>query len=743
MASNKKIRASVVLGGAITGEFKSSLKTAKTGLKRIGSEIDALNRKQKTLGNSIQTFGRMGKSVDGLRRQYAATIVQVDRLRRAQSRLATAAAAQQSNLDRRAALRGQLGGAVGMAFALALPVGSVSRQTAEFDKEMRLIGNTADLTQEQTDALGREILRVSSRVGKSAQDTQKAAGFLIAAGLDVERTAASIEIIGRTATGAGADITDLSKAAFTLMDSLDVAPTELQRGLDILAQAGKEGNVELRDMADKLPTLGAAMVALKMRGLEATATLGAALEIARKGAGDPDTAARNMQNFLAKILSPETLNKAKKKFNLDLYAIIQREQQTGGNPFEASIEAIMRATGGDAKKLGELFQDMQVQNFLRPIMQNWDEYRRIKDKALSATGVTDRDFASVMATQQQQFDNFRNSAGRLAITLGHALAPSVGDAAGKLSGLLDRVTVFVDKNPQLIGTAIKAAVAFTGLRLALVALGYASTFVIGPFLRLRTILATMQAGAALQAVGKVATGWGRVGAILRGVFVGAAALGWPLVAVITAVAVGALAVRKYWEPIKAFFGGFATGLMDTVGPAFTALGTALAPLKPLWDGIVAVASKVWEWFTKLVEPVTMTGEQIGKATESGRIFGTIVGNAIMLVANAITGLIGKFRSFGNFASRIGRSIGGFFGLGGSDAAVPTAAPAAARPLPSVPTIPMRGAGSSTANNQQYHFNITQQPGESGDALVARLQRMMNEREGVMQRGALYDPAGAY
>lgn len=739
MASNKQIKASVILGGSITGAFKSSLKSAETGLKQIGAQIDKLNRKQALLGDSIKSMDKLGLSADRLRAGYAAAAREVDRLRRAQSRLSTAAAAEQANLDRRANLRGKLGGAVGMAFALALPVGSVSRQTAAFDKEMRLIGNTADMTQADVDALGRTVLRLSSRVGQSAQNVQKGVGFLIAAGLDPARTTASIEAIGRTATAAGADIIDMSKAAFTLIDTLKISPDGLPHALDILAQAGKEGNFELRDMAQQLPQLGAAMMSLKMQGNEATATLGAALQIARKGAGDPDTAARNMQNFLAKILSPETLNKAKKKFNLDLYGIIQREQRTGGNPFEASIEAIMRATGGDAKKLGDLFQDMQVQNFLRPIMQNWDEYRRIKEKALNATGVTDRDFANVMATQQQQFDNFRNSAGRLAITLGHALAPSVGDAAGKLSGLMDRVTAFVDKHPQLVGGAIKAAVAFTGLRLAVIALGYAFTFVAAPFLRLRTMIAEMRAA---SLVGEATTGVGRLGIALRGAFVGVAALGWPLVAIIGAVAVGAVLVRKYWEPIKAWFSGFAMGLMDTVGPAFTALGTALAPLKPIWDGIAEVAGKVWGWFTKLIEPVHMTGEQIGKATESGRVFGEIVGNAISLVIGLVAKLIGGFMRVASWGMRIGNAIGGWFGIGGnSGAQAPAAAATAPRMPPPPPSIAKGGGNTSSTDARQFSFTVHQQPGESADALTSRIMQRFREQQGVDMRGALYDGAG--
>lgn len=36
------------------------------------------------------------------------------------------------------------------------------------------------------------------------------------------------------------------------------------------------------------------------------------------------------------------------------------------------MESIIKATKGDQKAIGELFHYMPVQNFLRPMIQNWD-----------------------------------------------------------------------------------------------------------------------------------------------------------------------------------------------------------------------------------------------------------------------------------------------------------------------------------------------------------------------------------
>lgn len=60
-------------------------------------------------------------------------------------------------------------------------------------------------------------------------------------------------------------------------------------------------------------------------------------------------------------------------------------------------------SGGDVFKVSEVFQDKQVLNFIKPMMQNLDEYKRLKASALGAEGVVDSDFEHMMETTNEQF----------------------------------------------------------------------------------------------------------------------------------------------------------------------------------------------------------------------------------------------------------------------------------------------------------------------------------------------------
>jgi len=132
-------------------------------------------------------------------------------------------------------------------------------------------------------------------------------------------------------------------------------------------------------------------------------------------------------------------------------------------------------------------------------------------------------------------------------------------------------------------------------------------------------------------------------------FVGRAALLNPIGLLVTAIGLGALAVYKYWQPIKAFFVGFWQGLQEglapvaeALGPAFVAFGSALAPLKPIWDGIASVLGTVWKWVTDLLTPINATATELDNATGAGKRFGLWLADII----NFFPQVIGNFMSFG-------------------------------------------------------------------------------------------------
>jgi len=635
-----------IAGGDASPKLAKQLETTQGKAVKLSAALDQQRAKLRQEGDALRKAGIDTRDLNTVSERLTSTF----------NRQKTALAANYAQLEKRKRLGGEFMGQVaklGTALLAGRALAGWANDAANFDAEMQNIGNTAELSASDIAALKQSIFDASKQTGRSIGDIQSGVGFLVAAGLDVGRAQKSIVAIGRTATAESANIEDLSKASFTLIDSMGIQPKALPEALDILTQAGKEGNVELRDMAQQLPVLGAQFRAFKMTGSDAVATMGAALEIARKGAADPAEAANNMRNFMAKVLSPQTLQKAKQNFGIDLYAIIQHAQKTGGNPFEASLKAIMAATGGDAKALGEMFSDMQVQNFLRPMMQNWQEYRRIKAKALSATGVVDADFAKMQKQNAQQIAEIGQTWDRFKKNVGTALGGTLLPVLGAFKPVLNTFATLAGKFPHLTAALLGAAAAALTFKAALIGGRWLMTFFLPG---VNTVGGAVRAlipgfGLASKAIG-VVTG------AMRGLTV--ATLANPIGLAVAGIAAAAFLVYKYWQPIKAFFGGVWQSISEAAGPTLTAIGAALQPLKPLWDGIASAIGAVFGWIGKLFQPFQATQAQLDGATSAGQTFGRVLVGAFRLITWPIRTNIKLMMAFGEKIGEVAGWVGGLW-----------------------------------------------------------------------------------
>jgi TP901 family phage tail tape measure protein len=459
-------------------EIRSMMATATNPLSQslMGAEVERLNNRMQSLRTTLQQVRTEERGqTDEIRRMVA----EQDRLRASSERLQALDQRRTRALQQHSEIIGKMGRIVAVGAAMAVPVGMAFKKASEFDYQNTMIGNTADMTRPETKEMGMATLMASRKTGQSAEDTQKGLGFLVQAGMDVKTAQESIVTIGRTATAAGAEIEDLAKASYTLNDALKISPKDLQASLDTLAVAGKEGNVELKDIAKVIPTIGAGMVGLKMKGRDAVATMGAMLEIARKGAPTADEAANNMANFMQKVASPTTIKKGEKEFGIRLDKVIEKAQKEGKDPLEESLKVISKVTnGGENVKLGKLFQDVQVQNFVRPMLQNYAEYERIKKKALQAMGVTDKDYERVAETSKQKTAELTNELGLLSIVVGQAVTPAITNLMTAVTPVIAGITDWVIKNPELTsqivmvgGALVGAKLGFLGLKLAINGMG--------------------------------------------------------------------------------------------------------------------------------------------------------------------------------------------------------------------------------------------------------------------------------
>lgn len=126
-------------------------------------------------------------------------------------------------------------------------------------------------------------------------------------------------------------------------------------------------------------------------------------------------------------------------------------------------------------------------------------------------------------------------------------------------------------------------------------------------------------------------------AVGSGILTVLGALTWPIVAIGVAIVAGALLIRKYWEPISAFFGGVVEGLKA----AFAPVSEMFAPLMPVFDLLGQKLQAAWKWFGDLIAPVKSTKESLDSCKNAGVEFGQALARVLMAPLNLFNAIGSK------------------------------------------------------------------------------------------------------
>ncbi|QPC44529.1 phage tail tape measure protein [Kaustia mangrovi] len=316
-----------------------------------------------------------------------------------------------------------------------------------FEDRLIAFGNTAGIYGASLKTIEDRLDALGPATNRSAGELLEALEVLVAKGLEPDQALGALEAVGKGATATKARVEEMAAGSFAVLSNLKVPVEDLTAALDAMHLAGQRGGFELKNMAKEFPMLTAAAAGLKMRGVGAVADISAALQVALKGAGSPDIAANNMQNFMNKLTAPLTV-KNFADFGVDLEKELAKAAERGISPIEHMLEVIQEVTGGDMFRVGEIFQDKQVREFLVPMLANMEEYRRIRDEAMAARGVIDEDYVRQVDNAAASTNRLANATERLQRSIGDAVNPDVASMKDRLAGWLDRVNALIESEPD-------------------------------------------------------------------------------------------------------------------------------------------------------------------------------------------------------------------------------------------------------------------------------------------------------
>ena len=602
----------VVIGGMIGSTFRSAMSGTRRALDSLSDTSRRLQERQNALTRATERYGQLGSSrMQHLNSELLRVSRTMEQIERQQRRLSAASATSDALKANRMALYGQGIEAYGMAQTVYHTVSPAVQQSMSFQDKMIDMSITAKYDNKTRDALAGQIKGWALKYNQYQDELQEAVGSLISDNIDnVSDIGFLMPDIARAATATRTSAQDWAKVAAVWQNSLKGAARDFGAVQNIMAYAGDQGSFEIPDQVKWMQSL-APMMAGIANGKEAVAEIGASLQIAKIGAGSTDEAANNFKNFLTKIFARDT-QKQFADLGIDLQGSIASYKAAGISPIEGMLSVIERYLNAKSPEalagfksamkikndtardealqalaknfgLGDMFADMQVMAFIRPMLANMDRYREIRAGALRAA---DNDLLASAYDQRlksplEATKTLMVSSRDLAITLGDQLAPSFISLTQELLPLIQGAKHWVATHPQFVSGAFKLISALLAIKIATVGLKLGLNLLISPFVSvwknavllranwLRLSLALGQGGklrwlvTGFSAVARGARTLSGVlsGGLVRGIMLAGRAVLWigralmmnPIGLVITAVAAAAYLIYRNWGAVSSWF----------------------------------------------------------------------------------------------------------------------------------------------------------------------------------------------
>lgn len=754
----------------LSGALRNIIGTGKTGsqvIKGMAREASGLQREldkvRREINGSSGNITELVSRERALERQIEKTNEDIAKQRRlmAIDRNADRMRARGEQLQRRGT-DNMAGGA-----AMAGPLVLIGMSAMKNEKALALMGQKLELTRGQTDALGLSLQRTATLTRQMPDDIIAAADFLASKGLGAKQLEGMMPVIGRFGTAWAADVTDTAKAAHANYLSLKVPLNQTAQALEMMAVAGNKGGFEVRNMAAEFPALTANLAKLGSKGLPAVADLSAALQVLEAKSGDGAVAANNLDNMMSFVLSSEGIKKFGDR-GVDILGELKRAARDGKSPLETIARLTKQVTGGDDMLIGQIFSDKQARDGVTALIQSEKQYLEIRDAALRARGMTDKEFARMSGTASANWNVLMGSAQGLAVTLGTHLLPLVTSGALWIGNMVRSVAAWAQANPTAASTIMTVITSLVGMKIAFGALQFVLGGLFGPLATVykfwkKLFPAGLLASRAFGILAKGALGFGRAMLV-----VGRALLLNPIGLLVTALGVGAYLIYTHWGKIKAAFGAGiaylgqawawlkanARSILEFSGP----IGQAALLIWDNWATIKRAFGDALAWLGGKIASFIQVGRDIvgglvaGIKAAPGRVWEALK-SIVMTGIAGIKSYLGikspsrLFMSLGGFMSEgmaIGIDRGGRKPLGSMSrlaAGVAAAGAMSLSPAHATGAGSGPGRGASTTPVQPaapITIHVHGAPGQDVHALADIVMRRLESAQGARRRSTFAD-----
>lgn len=596
----------------------------------------------------------------------------------------------------------KMGGAAFVGYQAIKPAIAFDKQMSGVQAVLELEKNSAELQK-----LRNQAITEGARSAFSATQSAAAQYELAAAGFTSQQVFDALSGTLDLAAAGNLEVARAAEIAGATLNGFALQAGEVGRVGDIMTMTANKTAVGIEDMGESMKIAAPAAKIWGASVEQAHAMVGILGNIGIKGT-DAGTGIKAVFSRLATL--PKPAAKALQKLKI--------------NPVDKD---------GTMKNIGELLNEIRVK--IAPLAENEKmemlkgigglEHMTKLEALVASTGVWDETTGKVVNKFDElvgyledadgaarkvadvQMDNLAGDLDQLGgafeslvIALGGeggVLNGTLREFAQNLTGTIEKITDWVQKNPELVKTIGSLILKFIKLNVALFAIKYSVALVFGAFFGMLAHFVKFGAVMMLtnailakfgitffgkfklmgQALLFLAKNFGRAFLFLArqsipmvitalanlSVALFTTPIGW----IVLAIAGAALLIYKYWQPLKAFFTGFWQGFVAGFSPAiegfkmaWQGLVEAFAPLAPIVALIKEGLSELITWLQNLFTPVQSTKAELDGLSAKGQSLGFTLGQLAASVARVAIILInvlgGAFRivgtAIGTFAAMV-------------------------------------------------------------------------------------------
>lgn len=787
--AEKRLKASIIIGGALDSTLRAALASTKKSFLGLGDAINKARRQEKDFKKEIDGLKATGRNVEQLEKRYDRVRAAIKRTETAQHRLRVEEQRRHRIREtagrvRGVGIRAGVGAVAGGAFiGSTITAGSALQaettrlkllgasgedklRAIEFGRALKNFGTS----QTENVELIRDALAVFGQLSESKAVTPLMSKLFFANralyGTSQEEAEAQFQNMlrvidvrgGTNSVGAYQDQAEHIQRAITASGNR-VTSTDwrevVQRGG--LAAKGLTNDALFYQLLPLVQEMGGSQV-------------GTALASSYQNLYQGKTTKRAAQNLekygligdTSKVKYDKTGQTAQLNPGALLGADIFRRSQFDWVT-QVLLPQLKKKGITDGKQIADIIGSIVTNRTGANLLATMVLQRGIieRDAGLAAqAGGIDATATAARGTSAGQRLALHANVENFKLGLGDALTPTFISILGKVNSGIEKLNGFIKENPRLarnatlgiIGITTALAVTVPVLTVAGLAMNAYAGFALLAAKRTallttaqleETVAAEAATAAEVEqvAVGKAASLgllarfnplrvmkglFGSLGLMIRGV--GAALLGIsaPVTAAVVAFGAAAFAIRKYWEPIRAFFKGFTAGFAEAFAPI-------LPQFKAIFGPIGDIIKSVWNWFKDLLKPVHLTTQGLKDSADAGKNFGKILGDAITYPYKMYQKLYDIIKKVFHLSTKTPEAVvsknlsdtqqkkltmdwwnGAMAGGGNAPPAFSTSALSNVRPVV----------------NQTHTYHITQQPGQSSEELAGHIIRLSRARQGV-------------